>query len=166
MVELSPLVLHVSEPGPLQRLTLDRDRNPALVAELVTLLGLSFPSPHRPSGVDPMMIWQGPNDFLILGAIDTVALRQATNGSAALVGDAAYGLVAFELVGDALGQRLGHDRPSAGLCSRVMRFAGLRVTAIWFDRDTPAVRLLVDRSYADYLRHWLHDRWEISDPRR
>lgn len=164
MIEPPPLKLCIADIGALHRLTFAPDRDPALTAELVQILGWPLPSPQQPSGSgSTMLIWQGPHDFLIAGAIDGTAITTAIIGRAALFGDAARGLVAFDLVGDALDERLGHDRPAPGLCSRVMRLAALRVTAIWSGASTPDVRLLVDRSHADYLRHWLCERWHAVE---
>lgn len=150
----------------LGRLTFDPERDGALTQAITALLEAPLPAPTVPvatqtGGGASLLIWQGPDDFLVEapGAL-LPALARLVAGKSALVGDAGAGLVAFALSGPGVAARLGHDRPSPGLCSRVMRFAALRVTAVWRDET---VRLYVDRSHAAYVRQWLLDRWDAAE---
>lgn len=155
------------DPAPaLAQLTLDPERDGALTQAIAAVLEAPLPAPTAPvatnaGGGDTLLIWQGPHDFLIEtpGAL-LPALERAVAGKTALLGDAGAGLVAFTLSGSGVAARLGHDRPGPGLCSRVMRFAALRVTAVWRDET---VRLYVDRSHAAYIRQWLLDRWDAVE---
>ncbi|RQW44849.1 hypothetical protein [Novosphingobium sp. LASN5T] len=155
---------HVDSMPALARLTFDPDRDSALTRAITAVLEAPLPAPTVPVATQAggaLLIWQGPHDFLIEtpGAL-LPALEQAVAGKSALVGDAGAGLVSFTLSGSGVAARLDHDRPGPGLCSRVMRFAALRVTAVWRD-DT--VRLHVDRSHAAYVRQWLLDRWDAVE---
>ncbi|WP_371432673.1 hypothetical protein [Novosphingobium sp.] len=148
----------------LARLTFDPDRDSALTRAITAVLEAPLPAPTVPVATQAggaLLIWQGPHDFLIEtpGAL-LPALEQAVAGKSALVGDAGAGLVSFTLSGSGVAARLDHDRPGSGLCSRVMRFAALRVTAVWRDET---VRLYVDRSHAAYVRQWLLDRWDAVE---
>jgi hypothetical protein len=157
-----PVRFRVSEPRDLHRLTFDPMRNPALTEAIVDPIGAPLPEPHRPSGTAPMLIWQGPHDLLIAGlGTRGPALREAIAGRAALLGNAGAGLLIFDLSGD-LTERIGHDRPGSGTASRVMRLAGLRVTALWPGDADDRVSILVDRSHGAYLTAWLAERWRAE----
>lgn len=149
-----------ADPVALYRLTFDSVRDPALTAAVIDRLGAPLPQPRQPSGRRPLLIWQGPHDMLVDGLeTSTAALHQTIAGHPALLGDAGAGLAIFDLWGDDLDHRLSHDRPDAGLCSRVMKLAGLRVTAVWLGEAQIRVRLYVDRSHASYMSAWLTSRW-------
>lgn len=157
---------HLDTTPALARLTFDPDRDSALTRAIAAVLEAPLPAPTAPVATQAgdgasLLIWQGPHDFLIEtpGAL-LPALEQVVAGKSALVGDAGAGLVAFALSGSGVAARLDHDRPGPGLCSRVMRFAALRVTAVWRDET---VRLYVDRSHAAYVRQWLLDRWDAVE---
>lgn len=154
----------MGEPGELHRLTFDPDRDPAFTQHLTDLLGAPLPTADRPTRAGLLIIWQGPNDYLIAGLGDRrAALEAAIFGRPALLGDAAAGIMAFDLTGSELRTRLGQDRPAPGLASRVTRLAALRMTVLWHDAELSAVRLFVDRSYAEYVRQWLVERWCAVD---
>lgn len=150
----------------LARLTFAPERDGALTQAIAAVLEAPLPAPTAPVATQAgdgasLLIWQGPHDFLIEAPGSLLpALERVVTGKSALVGDAGAGLVALTLSGPGVAARLGHDRPGPGLCSRVMRFAALRVTAVWRDET---VRLYVDRSHAAYVRQWLLDRWDAVE---
>lgn len=157
----------MGDPGELHRLTFAPDRDPDFTRRLTDLLGAPLPTAGEPTRAGLLLIWQGPDDYLIAGLGDRrAALETAVAGRSALLGDAAAGLTAFDLAGGDLDARIGHERPHPGLASRVMRLAALRVTALWQDGDPSTMRLLVDRSYAAYVRQWLIERWRAVDEAR
>jgi hypothetical protein len=157
-----PMRFRVAQPRDLHRLTFDPARDPALTASIVALLGSSLPAPHRPSGTNPMLLWQGPHDILIAGlGAREAALREVIAGRSALLGNAGDGLLVFNLSGG-LFERIGHDRPGPGPASRVMRLAGLRVTMLWPGDDPDRASIHVDRSHGAYLADWLVDRWRAQ----
>lgn len=157
---------HLDTTPALARLTFDPERDGALTQAIAAVLEAPLPAPTAPVAAQAgdgasLLIWQGPHDILIEtpGAL-LPALEQVVAGKSALVGDAGAGLVSFTLSGSGVAARLDHDRPGPDLCSRVMRFAALRVTAVWRDET---VRLHVDRSHAAYVQQWLLDRWDAVE---
>ncbi|KAJ8134249.1 hypothetical protein OY671_012538, partial [Metschnikowia pulcherrima] len=140
------------------------DRDSASTRAITAVSEAPLPAPTVPVATQAggaSSIWQGPHDFSIEtpGALSP-ASEQAVAGKSASVGDAGAGSVSFTLSGSGVAARLDHDRPGSGSCSRVMRFAASRVTAVWRD-DT--VRLHVDRSHAAYVRQWSSDRWDAVE---
>lgn len=153
---------HQADVADLYRLTLDPARDPAFTAALVGLIGAPLPTADRPSGTNPVLIWQGPHDYLVSGLDDRLeAVSNAIAGRPVLFGHAGAGMAGFDVSGRALSRYL--DRPGEGRRSRVMRLADLRVTAFWPGSDGTDVRLHVERSHAAYFRQWLIERWQAID---
>lgn len=153
----------VSVPDPaMLRLTVDLGRRPELAPRIEAALGLPLPHAGEPSGTDPVLIWQGPGDLLIVGGDALLAkARRALEAIAAeapmLLGDGAAGLAAFDLGGAAIAPRIAEwmHGSRAPRSSAVRKLAGLRVTLLAEARPEPRIRAFVDRSYADYFRQWL-----------
>ncbi|WP_157217062.1 hypothetical protein [Flavisphingomonas formosensis] len=144
------------------RLTANLEGHPDLTERITAATGLPLPSAATPSGVDPVMIWQGPSDLLIAGgSADMIGLQRALDrlaeDEAILAGDASAGLAVFDLTGDTVLPRIVEwmHGSQARRASTVRKLAGLRVTLLSETEPAPRIRLFVDRSYADYFRQWL-----------
>lgn len=136
----------------------------AALSTVLTAQGLpALPAPARACGVEPRLIWQCPNETLLLTSNGTraaalLAALRPQPGALAFALDLASGTLVVELNGsavDALLSRLvdGDSLPRApGQASRV-RMADIAVT-VW--RDAPdRVGLVVDRANGHYLARWL-----------
>jgi hypothetical protein len=144
-------------------LTVDVGRHPKVRALLEAALGARLPTAEVPSGGDPMLIWQGPNDCLIVGEPAAVraaatAAETALDGCASLVCDVSDGLVVIDLSGPAAIAVCPPPWPGRpdGPRSAVGRLADLRVTRLHLDDGH--IRLFAERPDADYLWAWLEMR--------
>jgi sarcosine oxidase, subunit gamma len=146
------------------RLTVDLDRHSELRLPIEKTLGVSLAAPDRVSGADPLILWQGLHDWLILcGNSDALALQDALTkelaDKPALITLAGDGLAAFPVTGPDAAMRLSSgtgldlslEAFPAGACA-VTRFAQLRATLY---RQVDRYTLIVDRQYARHVELWL-----------
>ena len=151
----TPVALH---------LTVDLDRHSDLREPIETALGIPLAAPNRLSGADPLILWQGPHDWLILcGNTDGNALQEklakAVIDKPVLITNAGHGLAAFKLNGpdaatrlsSGTGLDLGLETFPVG-ASAITRFAQLRATIF---READLYILIVDRQYARHAQLWL-----------
>lgn len=146
------------------RLTVDLERHPDLRGSIEAVLGLPLVAPNKLSGSDPLILWQGPQDWLILcDKADAsglqAALTKAAGDKPVLITAAGDGLAAFTLTGtDAMARLssgtaldLSADAFPVG-ASAITRFAQLRATLY---RQADCYTLIVDRQYARHVELWL-----------
>jgi heterotetrameric sarcosine oxidase gamma subunit len=151
----TPVALH---------LTVDLDRHSALRGPIESVLGVPLAAPNRLSGVDPLILWQGQHDWLILcDNTDADALQEnlvkAVEDKPVLINHAGDGLAAFAFTDpDAATQLasgtsldLSPETFPVG-ASAITRFAQLR-TIIY--RRTDHYVLLVERQYTRHVELWL-----------
>lgn len=146
------------------RLTVELDRHPILRTPLEKALGAPLATPNQSSGSDPLILWQGPQDWLILcDKADAsglqAALTKAAGEKPVLITAAGDGLAAFTMTGPDAATRLSSGTsldlsPEAFPvgASAITRFAQLRATLYHqADRYT----LIVDRQYSRHIELWL-----------
>jgi heterotetrameric sarcosine oxidase gamma subunit len=151
----TPVALH---------LTVDLDRHSDLRDPIESVLGVPLAAPNRLSGVDPLILWQGQHDWLILcDRADADALQEnlvkAVEDKPVLITHAGDGLAAFTFTGpDAATQLcsgtsldLSPETFPVG-ASAITRFAQLR-TIIF--RQTDRYTLIVERQYTRHVELWL-----------
>lgn len=124
--------------------------------------------PQEKANNEPTVYWLGPNDWLLVNPTTDAdglkfALRDAAKGYLSVVTDVTDAWSIIEISGEDAPTRLAegcsvdfHDElfPS-GHCA-LTRLQHLSVIIHRLD-DTPRFRILVDRSVAQFLRHWLED---------
>ena len=146
------------------RLTVDLERHPDLRGSIEAVLGLPLAAPNKLSGSDTLILWQGPQDWLILcNSIDVKALQgdlaKAVAGKPVLITAAGDGLAAFVFSGldaatrlsSGTGLNLSADAFPVG-ASAITRFAQLRATLY---RQADCYTLIVDLQYARHVEIWL-----------
>jgi heterotetrameric sarcosine oxidase gamma subunit len=151
----TPVALHLS---------VDLDRHSALREPIESVLGVPLAAPNRLRGVDPLILWQGQHDWLILcNKTDADALQEnlakAVEDKPVLITHAGDGLAAFAFTGpDAATQLasgtsldLSPETFPVG-ASAITRFAQLR-TIIY--RRADHYVLLVERQYTRHVELWL-----------
>ena len=144
-------------------------RNETAGNAIASVLGATLPAPNAwTAASSAQILWQAFDEWLILtadgrqGALETT-LRNALAGVHCAITDVTDLRAAFEVRGvharDVLQKGCAVDlHPRAfGLTSCVTTaLARVRVTLRLLD-DAPAYEILVERSYAAYLKDWLND---------
>ena len=130
------------------RLTADIARHPGLRETLAALLVAPLPAVGCSSGPDPLILWQGPKDWLIL-CKDAAALAKRLDGCRTVIATPAA-LAEFNLSAGQLATGTA-VRPSNGDVT-VTRFAQLRVTVL---AENDRYRLFVEAHVARHISLWL-----------
>jgi heterotetrameric sarcosine oxidase gamma subunit len=145
-------------------LTVDLDRHSRLREPIESVLGVPLAAPNRLSGVDPLILWQGHHDWLILcDKVDSDALLEnlakAVDDKPVLITNAGDGLAAFAFTDPDAATQLSSGTgldltPETFLvgASAIARFAQLR-SIIY--RKTDGYTLIVERQYARHVELWL-----------
>jgi heterotetrameric sarcosine oxidase gamma subunit len=151
----TPVALH---------LTVDLDRYSALREPIESVLGVPLAAPNRLSGLDPLILWQGQHDWLILcNKTDAGALQEnlakAVEDKPVLITHAGDGLAAFAFTDPNAATQLSSGtsldlRPETFPvgASVITRFAQLR-TIIY--RQADRYTLIVERQYTRHVELWL-----------
>ena len=133
---------------------------------------LGFVPPAQPNTVDGKRdryaLWLGPDEWLVVGAPDSqdklvTALREALAGMTAAVTDVSEGRTVLRLTGpaarDLLAKGCGldlHPRTFRAGCCAQSRLAKALIVLHQID-EAPSYDVYIERSFADYLWHWLED---------
>jgi heterotetrameric sarcosine oxidase gamma subunit len=151
----TPIALH---------LTVNFDRHPALRQTLETALGVPLAAPGKLSGHNPLTLWQGPQDWLIIwDTADVIAQQErlaiAVADKPVLLTLAGDGLTTFTFTGPDAAERLssgtslelGADAFPVR-ASAITRFAQVR--AILY-HEADSYSLIVECQYARHIELWL-----------
>jgi heterotetrameric sarcosine oxidase gamma subunit len=151
----TPVALHLS---------VDLDRHSDLREPIESVLCVPLAAANRLSGVDPLILWQGQHDWLILcDKADANALQEnlakAVEDKPVLITQAGDGLAAFTFTDPDAATQLSSGT-GLDLCpktfpvgaSAITRFAQLR--AIIY-RQTDRYTLIVERQYTRHVELWL-----------
>ncbi len=134
-----------------------------------TVLGASLPLEPNivAGGRDLAILWLGPDEWLVIAPRDRTGLdselREALDGQRHALTDVSGGQTVVSLAGDRARDVLAkgctldlHPRIfGPGRCAQTL--VAKANVAIWQTDDTPSYDLIVRRSFADYLAHWLTD---------
>lgn len=134
---------------------------PGESAAISAAAGVDLPGPGRFHGVDPLLVWRSPSEWLHVGTRDEPAdalLRALPVGGGAQATDLSAGVLVVEVNGsriDALLQRLVDasvqlQLPGQGTRARL---ADIAVVAMRLAEER--LWLLVDRAHDHYLADWL-----------
>jgi sarcosine oxidase subunit gamma len=143
----------------------------ALTGALERALGCSLPrapNTFQVAAAAHKVLWLGPDEWLIVapegrqGAL-AQALRQAAGDGFAAVVELGSGQTVIEIAGARAREVIAKGCPldlhprafGSGRCAQ-SRLARTLVTLVQVD-DAPTFELIVRRSFADYLWHWLLD---------
>lgn len=143
-------------------------RDAAFLAAVQNVTGNPLPvEPNRFARGDPTVCWTGPDEWLVIGdpGSDTLVTRFHSSTAAlhAAATDVSGGNMLLELAGprarDVLAQGCTVDlhpqQFAPGQCAQTgLARSGVLLLA-W--TDAPAYRIVVRRSFADYVARWLTD---------
>jgi sarcosine oxidase subunit gamma len=142
-------------------ITVDLIRHPVLRAPLEKALAMPLPEAGFASLGTATMLWQGPNDWLILGcrAAGLAALVETFQDAPVLINSIGDGRGIFTLVdpeartllASGTGLDLHHDHFRDGAVA-ITRFAQVRATIY---RDGATWQLIVERQFARHVSAWL-----------
>lgn len=154
------------------RLTVDLARNPELRKPLEAAIGSALPGPGRLSGTDPIIAWEGPQDWLLLCrsvAINDLksSLLTVADNEPVLVTTAGDGLVAFQ-VDAANAVRLFAGATCVDVSNEVFpiaactitRFAQVRALIL---REIDYYTVITERQFASHINLWLARSMALAD---
>ncbi len=144
--------------------------NPEFMRATTEVLGVALPTQANTALITARMtvIWYGPSEWLVLTATDhgaelCTALREALNDTHALVCDVSGGNTVIDISGskarDLLKKATTIDvHPTAFKTgdSALTTFAHAGAALYQYD-DAPGFRIIIRRSFANYLGTWLLD---------
>ncbi len=144
-----------------------REPNDPVLDRVADALGFQLPQiPNTSTGQGPLALWTAPGEWMLAadaGGADRLAARiseslegdlaRASNVTDSRAGFLVSGPKAINLLSKGCGLDLHPSVFPEGSCAGT-RFAGISAL-LHRTRELDSYRLYVDRSYAEYLWHWL-----------
>ena len=164
-------VIDVQDLGALCHINIRGDiDNPQFADACQQVLGLSLPREANTFVIenDAQVVWLGPNEWLFVSASHDAAttvekLRNALQGLFSSVNDVSGGNATLDISGSKARDMLLKGCPidlhprefTVGQSAQTL--VAKTAVIIWQIDESPVYRLMVRRSFADYLGHWMID---------